>query len=171
MHGRLLEIIENDRQDLVNLCLEMGNTPSPHAKERVVAAKVVGWLNANGVKSWLQPITEDSANAVGVLPGTEDGTSLIFNAHLDTGQELSPRAPDRMLRMSGAWVENDLICGSGIINDKGQLAAFMIAVRALLKAGIALKGDLIIAGVAFETGESSVGERQGVNYPGSGFGT
>ena len=47
-HYNLLNIIGNDRQDLVDLCLALGNTPSLHAEERVVAGKVVDWLNSNG---------------------------------------------------------------------------------------------------------------------------
>jgi acetylornithine deacetylase/succinyl-diaminopimelate desuccinylase-like protein len=47
----------------------------------------------------------------------------------------------------------------------------MIAARAIRKAGLRLKGDLTITGVAFETGSPSVGEFQGINYPGEGFGT
>ncbi|MBI4492116.1 MAG: M20/M25/M40 family metallo-hydrolase [Chloroflexi bacterium] len=169
--GRVLEIIDQDRQDLVDLCLELGNTPSPHAQERVVAEKVVGWLKTNGIESWLQPITEQSANAVGVLHGVEDGTSLICDAHLDVGPELSPTAPERIRRINQAWVEGELLYGYGVINCKGQLGAFMLAARALLKAGVRLKGDLTVAGVAFETGAPSVGDQQGINYPGEGFGT
>ena len=168
---RLLEIVEQDRQDLVDLCLELGNTPSPHAQERAIAEMVADWLAAHGVESWLQPITDASANAVGRLRGSADGTSLIFNAHLDTGPPLPQDAPERIRRINGAWVEGELLYGQGVINDKGQLAAFMLATRALVKAGVRLKGDLLISGVAFETGWPSVGDRQGVNYPGEGFGT
>ena len=31
----------------------------------------------------------------------------------------------------GAWVEGGLIYGNGVINDKGQLGAFLVATRAL----------------------------------------
>jgi len=168
---QVTRIIEDDQGDLVELCLDLANTLSPHGKERAVASKVVDWFKANNIQGWLQPITERSANAVGWLPGVEDGTSLIFDAHMDTGPELPPSAAERLRRISQAWVENDIIYGWGVVNDKGQLAAFMIAARALAKAGIRLKGDLYIAGVAFETGYPSVGERQGIDYPGTGFGT
>src|SRR5437870_12536506 len=58
-----------------------------------------------------------------------------------------------------------------MINDKAQLCAFMIAMRAIKEAGVKLKGDLILTAVAFETGNPSLGQFQGVNYPGEGFGT
>lgn len=47
-----------------------------------------------------------------------------------------------------------------VVNDKAQLAAFMIAVRSLVRAGIRLRGDLTLAA-----------DTQGINYPGEGFGT
>lgn len=171
IYARVMDIIDNDRQDLVDLCLDLGNTPSPHAKERPLAEWISAWQKANGIDSWLQPITQESANVVGVIRGAENGPSLIFDAHIDVGQELSPDAPERIRRIHQAWVEDDTIFGFGVVNDKGQMAAFMIAARALLKAGVRLMGDLTLAGVTFETGAPSVGAQQGINYPGEGFGT
>ena len=123
---RLKEIIDEDRQDLIQLCLELGNIPSPHAQERALGEAVVGWLTQNGIESYLQWITDESVNAVGVIRGAGGGSSLILNAHMDTG--------------------------------------------ALKKAGVVLRGDLYVTGVAFETGEPSVDDTQGVNFPGEGFG-
>ena len=51
---RLKEIIADDRQDLVRLCLELGNLPSPHAREKALGEAVVRWLGQNGIESWLQ---------------------------------------------------------------------------------------------------------------------
>ena len=167
----LLEQIEKDRGDLVDLCLRLGNTPSPHGKERRVGEAVIDWLNQNGINASLQFITEESVNAVGGIPGSGDGTSLIFNAHMDTGPELGQDASEAERKIEGAWLDGDLIFGKGVINDKAQLCAFMIAARAILRSGFRLKGELTITGVASETGSPSVDDHQGVNYPGEGFGT
>jgi len=168
---QLLAAIDGDRDDLVELCLQLGNMASPHAQERPAAEFVREWLSNSGIDAWLQPITERSANVVGYLPGTGGGTSLIVDAHLDTGPALSPDATEADRRIEGAWVDGDLIIGKGVINDKGQLCAFMIAVRAIRRMGIRLHGDLYIAGVAFETGRPSVGDLQGIDCPGEGFGS
>ncbi|MCZ6626195.1 MAG: M20/M25/M40 family metallo-hydrolase [Deltaproteobacteria bacterium] len=170
-YDRVIEIIDKDREELVDLCLTLGNTPSPHGKEIRVAEKVLDWLKKNAINGFLQPITEESTNAVAVIPGSDHGTSLILNAHMDVGPELGPGASEAARKMEGAWTEGDLIFGKGVINDKAQLCAFMIAARAIKKAGIQLLGDLIITAVAFETGAASVDESQGINYPGEGFGT
>jgi acetylornithine deacetylase/succinyl-diaminopimelate desuccinylase-like protein len=169
--ARLMEIIEKDREELVDLCLKLGNAPSPHGKERKVGEAVIDWFKRNGIDGYLQFITEESVNAIGVIPGSDNGTSLILNAHMDTGPELRPDATEAEKKIETAWTEGDLIFGKGVINDKAQLCAFMIAGRAIKKAGVRLKGDLTITGVAFETGNPSVDETQGINYPGEGFGT
>ena len=168
---KVIGIIDQDKDDLVNLALELGRTPSPHGKELEVGTKVVNWLRENGIEAYLQPITDQSVNAIGRIPGAGGGTSLIMDAHLDTGGELPATASEAQRRIHGGWVEGDLIYGYGIINCKGQVAAFMTAARALRKAGVTLKGDLTIAAVAFETGAPSVDDSQGINYPGEGFGT
>ena len=92
---RLKEIIDEDREDLVRLCLELGGMPSPHAREKALGEAVVAWLRDNGIEAFLQWITDDSVNAVGVIRGAGGGSSLILNAHMDTGPELARPMPPR----------------------------------------------------------------------------
>jgi acetylornithine deacetylase/succinyl-diaminopimelate desuccinylase-like protein len=171
IYDQVMSQIEGDREELVKLCLDLGNTASPHGKERKVGEKVLAWLKANGIEGSLQFITEQSVNAIARIRGLGNGPSLILNAHLDTGPELTAEASEAAKKIEGSWVDGDLIFGKGVINDKAQLCAFMIASSAIKKIGIRLKGDLTITGVAFETGTPSVDEYQGVNFPGEGFGT
>lgn len=83
-YERVIQLIEKDCQELVDLCLKLGNTVSPNGRERAAAETVVDWFKANEIEAFLQPITETSCNAVGVIRGSEDGTSLIVDAHIDT---------------------------------------------------------------------------------------
>jgi acetylornithine deacetylase/succinyl-diaminopimelate desuccinylase-like protein len=152
VYDDLLAGIEGDRTELVELCLKLGNTPSHHGKERKVGEAVLAWLTKCGIHGSLQFITDESVNAVATIPGSGDGTSLIFNAHMDTGPELGPDATEADKKIDGAWTEGELVFGRGVINDKAQLCAFMIAARAIRRA-------------------PSIDEYQGVNYPGEGFGT
>ncbi|HXG49934.1 MAG TPA: M20/M25/M40 family metallo-hydrolase [candidate division Zixibacteria bacterium] len=171
IHEKLAGAIEADRGELVDLCLKLGNLPSPHGKERRLGEAVLAWLAQRGIDGELQLITAESANAVATLPGAGSGRSLIFNAHMDTGPELGPDATEAEKKMETAWVEGDMLFGKGMINDKAQLCAFMIAMAAIKKSGIRLKGDLTLTAVAFETGEPSVDQQQGIGFPGEGFGT
>ena len=170
-YDKLVQIIDEDKNDLVDLCLQLGNTTSPHAKERVLGEAVLAWLKECGIHGELQSITDESVNAVATVTGTSSGQSLIFNAHMDTGPELGPDATENERRLETAWIDKDMLFGKGMINDKAQLCAFMIAMRAIKKAGIKLQGDLILTAVAFETGNPSLDRQQGINFPGEGFGT
>jgi acetylornithine deacetylase/succinyl-diaminopimelate desuccinylase-like protein len=171
LHQRVADRIAAEEDDLVELALELGRIDSPRGEELAVATRVLEWLRDEGIEAWLQPITDRSANAIGRIRGTGGGHSLIFDAHLDIGAPVAPTAPERLHRIHGAWVEQGILYGLGVVNDKAQVASFMIATRALLREGIRLRGDITLAAVAFETGAPSVGERQGIDFPGEGFGT
>ena len=56
---------------------------------------------------------------------------MIWNAHMDTGPELAPDASEAERKLDNAWIEGDMLFGKGMINDKAQLCAFMIALRAI----------------------------------------
>lgn len=168
---KVVAIVERARGELIDLCLQLGNIPSPHGQERIAGQAVLDWLKQYHIDGRLQLITERSVNAVAAIPGNDNGTSLIFNAHLDTGPPLPPDASEDAKKLETAWTEGDMLFGKGMINDKAQLCAFMIAMSALIRAGIKLKGDLTLTAVASETGHPSVDEFQGIDYPGEGFGT
>jgi acetylornithine deacetylase/succinyl-diaminopimelate desuccinylase-like protein len=171
LRRRVAERIHAERDELVELAIELGRMASPHAGELAVANRVVEWLRDNGIEAWLQPITDRSANAVGRIRGAGDGPRVIFDAHIDTGPMLPADVPERIRRINDAWEEDGVLYGFGVVNDKAQVAAFMLAARALVREEVRLRGDLIVAGVAFETGAPSVGRTQGIDYPGEGFGT
>ena len=164
---KVTRVVEADKQDLIDLCLRVGNLPDYAGHTLAIGESVVSWLG-DAVLIALRP---DGRNAIGELRGTGGGPSLIMNAHMDAGEPPPPDASASEVRMRGTWVDGDLLFGKGMINDKAQLCAEMIAMRAIKKAGVTLRGNLTVMGVDFETGAPSVDERQGVNYPGEGFGT
>ena len=94
-------------------------------------------------------------------------TGLIFNSHLDTtlrrDATWSARDADDPLYHS-AWIEGDEIYGDGVVNDKGPMAAFLLAGKAILQAGFPLKGDLILSAVAGEISREPIEEWQGPGY-------
>src|SRR5688572_16863742 len=168
---KVVKHIDGARGELLELCLQLGNTSSPHGQERTVGQAVLDWLKQYEINGQLQFITERSVNAVATIPGGGAGKSLIFNAHMDTGPELPADASDQAKKLETAWVEGDMLFGKGMINDKAQLCAFMIAMSALKRAEVQLNGDLTLTAVASETGNPSIDEFQGIDFPGEGFGT
>ena len=124
------------RNDLVDLCLHLGNMPSYHGKERKFGEAVLAWLGDCGDRRRAAIRSpSESVNAVATLRGTGTGKSLIWNAHMDTGPELAPDASDAERKLETAWIDGDMLFGKGMINDKAQLCAFMIAMRAIKEAG------------------------------------
>jgi len=170
-YEKIIHAIDAQKDDLIELCLRLGNTTSHHGKERRLGEAVLQWLNDAGITGELQFITDESVNAVATLAGAGASKSLIWNAHMDTGPELGPDATENEKKLETAWIDGDMLFGKGMINDKAQLCAFMIAMRAIKQNDIKLKGDLTLTAVAFETGDPSVDHQQGINFPGEGFGT
>jgi acetylornithine deacetylase/succinyl-diaminopimelate desuccinylase-like protein len=166
--------IEDSREDLAELALRLGNTYSPWGSERLLADEVLAWYVENDVPAELMPITDRRANVVARLRGSGDGPSIAFNAHLDT--EASGPEYDRLMNVPdpnlvGGRREGDRLFGHTVLNDRGCMSLFMVAGRALRDAGVALRGDVILASVAGETGAAPVDEYQGVEYEGKGFGS
>ncbi len=83
-------------------------------------------------------------SVVGKLKGTSKGRSLMLNAHYDTVGVEGMAEP-----FSGA-VRDGRLYGRGSYDMKGSLAAQIGAAKALVEAGVKLRGDLLIAAVADE---------------------
>jgi acetylornithine deacetylase/succinyl-diaminopimelate desuccinylase-like protein len=104
-----------------------------------------------GLRVQRQEVEEGRPNVIGLLEGAGGGKSLMFNGHMDTsysGQE-SWLAGIRGFQPEG-FVQDGRVYGLGISNMKGALACYVEAVRALLDAGVRLRGDVMVAAVAGE---------------------
>jgi hypothetical protein len=58
---KIIKAIDEQRSDLVDLCLQLGNTPSHHAKEHRLGEAVLQWLAAADIKGELQFITDETS--------------------------------------------------------------------------------------------------------------
>ncbi len=156
-----------DPNEVVELALALGNIDSPTGSEGAAGRFVRDWLTANGFAPRTFALTEDRINVAAWIDGTGGGYSLIFNSHLDTtlrpDAAWSARDPNDPLYHS-AWLEGDEIFGDGVVNDKGPMAAFLVAGKAILQAGYPLKGDLIVSAVAGEISREPIEEWQGPAY-------
>ena len=96
----------------------------------------------------------------------------MFNGHMDTSY--SGREP-WLAHVPGfqpePFVREERLYGLGISNMKGALACYVEAVRALRDAGVALKGDLLVAAVCGEIEKAQYGDAQGAEYRGYATGT
>lgn len=151
----VLATIDADRQALVDLCLALGNRCDYPGHESDVGEAVADWLRRAGIEVRIQTLSYDSINVVGTITGIGDrdsgGRSLILNAHMDTQGTEPAGGKEIEKEIRGAWTKDGLLYGRGLANDKAQLAATMIAARAIAAANITLKEDLIVTAVAQET--------------------
>lgn len=171
---KLLAALDGQREELAELVLHLANTYGPVGQEAVTAGEVDAWYRANGIESQVVELVSDRANVVARLRGSGTGSSLLFNAHLDT--EASGPDFDNLMQVPdankvGARREGDRIFGHTAMNDRHAHALFMFAARAIKQSGIPLSGDLVLTSVAGETGQSPVDEYKGLQYEGKGFGS
>ena len=165
-----------DREELAQLGADLTDIPSPTGQEGAIGEFILDWFAANGLKAVRQDVDEGRPNAVGVLKGDGTGLSLGFNGHTDTSFT-GTEADRRMVRAMEPAEElrgrvvGDKVQGLGISNMKGGLASFMYAGKALLDAGVRLKGDMVMAAVVGEISRTPVGEWQGKDFRGEGTGT
>lgn len=143
-----------DKKELIEFALTICNIDSAGPTEARVAEFISEWLQKEGFKVRKVGLLADRFNVIGKLPGTGRGYSLLFNSHMDT----AVRATDIWRRKDPwadvyhkAWIEGDQLVGEGIVNDKGPMAAFLIAGKAVKATGVPLKGDLLLTGVVGET--------------------
>jgi acetylornithine deacetylase/succinyl-diaminopimelate desuccinylase-like protein len=151
--------------------VEMVGISSPTGREARMAEYLVGRMRAAGMETDLQLVDEGRPNAVGHLRGRSGGTNLLFTGHMDTsysgeedyllGEGFQPKA---VVRDGWIW-------GLGANNMKSGLAAALVAIEAIIKAGIRLAGDISLGGVVGEIEKAPVEEFQGVEYSGYGTGS
>ena len=143
-----------DRNRIVELACNLANTVSITGEEENVAKYIGSELEELGMQVEYQYVEDGRPNVVGILKGTGGGATLMFNAHMDhfdTPQE--------------TVVDEDRIYGRGLVNMKAAFPCYIEAVSALQKAGVKLKGDVIIAGVVGEIEKAQIGRFQGKDLP------
>jgi len=160
-----------DRSRLVDLVVQLVNVPSPTGFEGDMAREFHAVLQGAGFRSRLQPIGDESYNAIGLWEGAGGGKTLMFNGHLDTS--FGPEQAHRGLgyRCEGNVVDDEWIYGMGTFNMKSALATYTVACESIRAAGIEIAGNVVIAGVAGEIEKAPVNEFEGRMYQGYGPGT
>ena len=76
-----------DVERMRRLNAEITAIQSPTGRERAASEYMAQWLGSVGIDSWIQPMGELSANAVGRIRGSGGGPSLLLYAPIDTHLE------------------------------------------------------------------------------------
>ena len=165
---KLLSLV--DRQMVIDLATEMINTPSPTGEEGDMARVLGRMMKEVGCEVTLQNIYDDRYNAIGRLRGTGGGPDILMSGHMDTSVRGDEDYLDGKGWKNSAIVESDRIYGNGLMNMKNAFVSYIAGIDALKRAGVSLKGDLIVAGTAGEIEMAPIDEFQGKNYDGYGMG-
>ncbi len=166
---RILAEVRTD--EIVSMSTDVINIPSPTGGELQMAQYMQSALQNIGLDITWQEVEEGRANVVGRWKGTGGGKNLMFNGHMDTSNTGQEEFLTGIGYKAQAVVKDGFIYGLGIYNMKGALVCYTNAVKALLRAGVRLKGDVIIAAVAGEIEKTQWGEFKGKEYRGYGYGT
>jgi len=158
-------------EEIVAMSCDVINIPSPTGHELAMAEYMRGVLQALGIDVAWQEVEEGRANVVGRWIGTGGGKNLMFNGHMDTSNTGEEDFLTGIGYKPRAIVKNGMIYGLGIYNMKGALVCYTYALKALIRAGVRLQGDFIVAAVAGEIEKTQWGDFKGKEYRGYGFGT
>jgi len=127
-------------QELIELCRQMVSCPSvnpqdkteyssPYGEERI-SRFVFDWLASQGLGPQRQPVKLGRDNVFASAAGADTGRTLLLCAHMDTVDVQSMKGDP-----FAAEVRDGKLFGRGACDDKGPLAAMMIAFRDRVRAG------------------------------------
>jgi acetylornithine deacetylase/succinyl-diaminopimelate desuccinylase-like protein len=139
---KALESVDSRADGIVDEWIRLVEIPAPSGKEQVRAQ----YIRAEMEKLGLTDIrSDDMSNLSGVRKGTGGGPTVVFAAHMDT---VFPAGTDLKVKREG-----DTLRAPGIGDDTSNLMATLEMFRALNRAGIQTRGDLIfLASVQEELG-------------------
>ena len=164
-------LAEVREEEIVAMSCDVVNIPSPTGEELAMAEYMRSAFQQLGINVTWQEVEEGRANVVGRWIGAGGGKNLMFNGHMDTSNTGREEFLTGIGYKPQAVVKNGFIYGLGIYNMKGALVCYTHALKALMRAGVKLKGDFIVAAVAGEIEKTQWGDFKGKEYRGYGFGT
>jgi succinyl-diaminopimelate desuccinylase len=144
-----------DADEVVELTRSLVRIPSvyrpgdPEATEARVAAFVEGWLRREGFEVEVQQAAPGRPNIIGWLGDKRPGSrSLLLEGHTDVVTEGDPAGWSHP--PFGADMVEGRIYGRGAADMKSGLAAAMAAAAAFRRAGVALRGKLVVGALVDE---------------------
>lgn len=173
---KVLAAIEKMRDEIVSLVVELVRIPSINPKypgmdyekelggETECNKRLAESYKEIGCKTEFIEKEKGRSNLAGVLKGTGEGRSLIYNGHIDVvpvGNHSDWKFNDPF---SGK-IEEGKLYGRGSCDMKGGLVSQLKGIEAILRCGVKLKGDVILESVvgeetmSHEVGVSSVCEK------------
>ena len=140
-----------DEAEIIELMRRLHRHQSFPPYEASAMAELQSWLAERGINADLIDVADEPGrpNLYYKMEGTGGGKTVMYNGHMDID-------PVPMYFEGDPWefkIEDGMIYAHGLINMKAGVAAAAAAFIAIHRAGIPLRGDLLMTAV--------VGELQG----------
>jgi acetylornithine deacetylase/succinyl-diaminopimelate desuccinylase family protein len=140
----LAAIAEAETLDLLRALIRVPSE-NPPGEEEAIARTLVSYFEDNGVPVRLREVRPGRPNVVAEV-GSGDGSTLVFNGHLDTvpvgeGWTVDPFAGE---------VRDGRVYGRGACDMLGGVAAMCSAAVALKRCGLPVGGRLVVHAVVDE---------------------
>ncbi|MDY6876147.1 MAG: M20 family metallopeptidase [Chloroflexota bacterium] len=140
-------ISQIDDDEVIAFTQEMIRFESQNGHEGAIARWLARWLTELGMEVRLADVHQGRLNVIATLPGSEEGIGLLFHGHTDTVPFLNMENP-----LSGEIMDG-YIWGRGSCDQKGGLAASIMAIQAIARARIPLRKGLALVAVIDEESE------------------
>lgn len=147
-----------DEAALVQLTCDLVRLRSinPPGDEAAVATTIAERLQRSRMFAEVVPHDEPGrASVVGGLRGAGERPAFLFSGHLDT----VPAGDNWQHDILSADISDGKIWGLGTTDMKSGVAAMLVAMEAIQRTGVTLKGDLLFAGTAGEEVDSMGAQR------------
>jgi acetylornithine deacetylase len=144
LRGKVLAQIDDD--EVVRLACELIRIPSFTTEETRLAEWLANYLGEQGLPVTVQEIEPGRRQTIARLRGTGGGRSIMLNGHID----IDPLASGWTRDPFDPWIADGKLFGHGIYNMKAGVTACIVATLALQRAGVPLRGDVVLACVAAE---------------------
>jgi tripeptide aminopeptidase len=135
---RALDYLEANFDRQVEEWIHLTEIPAPSGHEEARARYLVRELEALG----LEVRTDSIGNVVARWPGSGNGPTIVFSAHMDT---VFPLDTDVSVTRDGHRLR-----APGVGDNTKALSNMLAAVRAMVEAGIETGGEIILLGTAQE---------------------
>lgn len=148
-----------DRGELVRFTRDLVRTPSvfhpedPEGNEARVARYVADYLGGDGFEVRTEEVSPGRPNVWAIWSGDRPGKTLLFEGHTDVVTE--GRAEEWQYPPFGAELVGARIYGRGSCDTKGNLAAAVMAVKAIKDSGVPFAGRLLLCHPVDEEGMMS----------------
>ncbi|MFB4168271.1 M20 family metallopeptidase [Virgibacillus sp. JSM 102003] len=143
---------------LVKKLISIPSHTSLKERETVIAGYLLNLFKSEGIDCYLQEVKDGRSNVIARLKGEGDGTSLMFNGHIDTVP------PFGMSNPFSPTVKSGKLYGRGSADMESGVGTMAYALITLKRLGIKLNGDLVFAGVIDEESSESAGTHYIVNH-------